>query len=262
MTKNETLGKILYRGFVPIVIKDKLPPMACLESVLEAGIEAVEISCRHPEALTLIREAKQRYPQLAVGAATLLEDGLLRDHVNATGHPVPSIDEVVDAGADFLVSLLPFREATYAEYSSQCAIICGVSTPGEGHQALDFGANLLKFVNPQLLGGPPFFRGIDPATYRSFPFFTTGGMRPELLPGYIEANILAVGAGFDLILSEDYGPMQESFDPARLFAAMVNYLKALDEARAQHQAHIPFAGKNVAAIAKASGRCLNATPGD
>ena len=257
MTKSETLGKILYRAFVPIVIQDRLPPLACLEVVLEAGLEAVEISCRHPEALSLIARAKGELPELAVGAATLLENGRLREWVNATGRPVPSIDQVVDAGADFLVSLLPFREPTYEKHAAGHVIIAGVGSPGEGHQALDWGANLLKFVNPQLLGGPPYFKGLDPATYKSFPFFVTGGMRPELLPGYIEANILAVGAGFDLILGPEYGALQEDFRPERLREALISYVQTLDAARAEHQSHIPFTSKDAAAIARASGRCLN-----
>lgn len=257
MTKAETLGKILYRGFVPIVIQDRLPALECLEVVQQAGIEACEISCRHPEALSLIGQAKDRFPDLAVGGATLLEDGRMRDWVNATGRPVPSIDQVVDAGADFLVSLLPFREPTYRKHSSRCAIICGVSTAGEGQQALDWGANLLKFVSPALLGGPPFFKAMDPATYKSFPFFVTGGMRPELLDGYIEAGILAVGAGFDLIMSDQYQALQDDFRPERLREALVAYVQVLDAARAEHQPHIPFATRDATAIAQASGRCLN-----
>ncbi len=257
MTRNETVGRILCRGFVPIVIQDRLPPLECLRVVAEAGIEAVEISCRHPEAPALIGAAKREFPGLAVGAATLLEDGRLREWVNATGRPVPSIDEVVDAGADFLVSLLPFRAGTFEKYADSHAIICGVATPGEGHQALDHGANLLKFVNPRLLGGAAFFKGLDPATYKSFPFFVTGGMRPELLAEYIEAGILAVGAGFDLILGPAYEAMQDDFDAARLRDAVVAYLEVLEAARAEHQAHIPFASEDAAAIARASGRCLN-----
>ncbi len=257
MTKSETLGKILYRGFVPIVIQDKLPPLECLAVVRDAGIEAVEISCRHPEALTLIGQAKDQFPELAVGAATLLEEGRMRDWVNATGRPVPTIDAVVDAGADFLVSLLPFRQTTYEKHSDQCVILAGVSTPGEGQQALDWGANLLKFVNPKLLGGPAYFKGLDPATYKSFPFFVTGGMRPELLADYVEANILSVGAGFDLILGPEYDAMQADFRPARLREAAVSYVSVFGEARREFQGEIPFDSRDAVAIAQASGRCLN-----
>lgn len=258
MTRAETtLGKILYRGFVPIVMDDDLPVMECLEQVLASGLEAVEISCRNPRALELIQQAKRQFPDLAVGAATLLEEGRMRDCVNAGGRPVPSIPEVVDAGADFLVSLLPFRQATYERFAETHVIIAGVATPGEGQQALDWGANLLKFCNPHLLGGPDFFKGMDPATYNSFPFFTTGGMKFDVLPGYIAAQVLAFGAGFNMVLGPDYVPMQRVFEPEVMRERLAPYLRTLARERAQHQAGIPFDTKDARAIALASGRCLN-----
>ena len=82
-------------------------------------------------------------------------------------------------------------------------------------------------------------------------------MRPELLAGYIDANILAVGAGFDLIMSDQYEALQDDFQPEKLREALVAYVEVLDAARAEHQNHIPFESKDPAAIARASGRCLN-----
>ena len=257
MTRAETLGKILYRGFVPIILDDELPVMDCLEQMLALGIEAVEMSCRNPQALMLIQEAKRRFPDLAVGAATLLEDGRMRDAVNAAGRPVPSVPQVVDAGADFLVSLLPFRQATYERFGATHIIISGVTTPGEGHQALDWGANLLKFSNPHLLGGPDFFRGIDPATYNSFPFFLTGGMKYENIPAYVAANVLAFGAGLNMVLGPDYVPMQRFYDADTLRDRLTPYLQTLARTRGQHQAGVPFESKDPRAIAAACGRCLN-----
>lgn len=257
MTRTDTLSKILLRGFVPVVVADRLPVMDCLGQLLEAGVEAVEISCRHPEALELLGEAKRRFPSLAVGAATLVEDGRLRDFVNAQGQPVPSIAEVVEAGADFLVSLMPFREATFERFRDQVVIISGVATPGEAAQALDWGANLLKYVNPHLLGGPEFFKALDPATYRSFPFFVTGGIKPNLAAGYIEAGILAVGAGLEMALGADYIALQAAFDAEIMRERVQDYVATLDRARQRHQPDIPFASRDLVAIQRASGRCLN-----
>lgn len=257
MTVAETLGKILYRGFVPIIVGDDLPPLRCIEQLVAVGLEAVEISCRRPEAARFIAEAKREYPQLAVGAATLLEEGRMRDFVNGTGHYVPTIAEAVDAGADFIVSLLPFRELTYARFAGQVGIVAGVRTPGEAAQALDWGANMVKFVTPHLVGGPAFFTAMDPATYRCFPYFVTGGMKYDVLPGYVAAGVLAFGAGFDLILGADYRSCQAAFDADRVREGLVNYLRTLERARRQYQEHIPFASRDAAAIARASGRCLN-----
>jgi len=257
VTVAETLGRILCRGLVPIIVGDDLPPLKCIEQVAAVGLEAVEISCRRPEATRFIAEAKRQFPQLAVGAATLLEEGRLRDSVNSTGHYVPTIDEAVRAGADFIVSLLPFRQPTYERYAGQVGIIAGVKTPGEAAQALDWGANLVKFVNPHLEGGPDFFRALDPATYRSFPFFVTGGMKYDVLPGYVAAGVLAFGAGFELILGAEYRSCQAVFEADRVREGLTSYLRTLDRTRRQYQEHIPFAGKDAAAIARASGRCLN-----
>jgi len=257
VTVHETLGKILYRGFVPIIVGDDLPPLQTIEQIAAVGLEAVEISGRRPEAARVIAEAKREFPQMAIGAATLLEEGRMRDFVNGTGHVVPTIAEAVDAGADFIVSLLPFREPTYARYAGQVGIIAGVKTPGEAAQALDWGANLVKFVTPHLVGGPEFFTAMDPATYRCFPYFVTGGIKHEVLPGYVAAGVLAFGAGFDLILGPDYRSCQAVFEDEPVRQGLANYLRTLDRTRPQYQEHIPFDSKDPVAIARASGRCLN-----
>lgn len=257
MSKQDTLARILCRGLVPIVVQDKLPPVQCLEQLEQAGIAAVEISCRHPEALPLIGLAKARFPGLAVGAASLLEDGRLRDFVNTKGRRVPSVAQVVDAGADFLVSLLPFREPTYERYRDSHVIVSGVATPGEAQQALDWGANLLKFTNPHLSGGPEFFRSLDPATYAAFPYFVTGGIKANLAAGYIEAGVLAVGAGLDLILGPEYIALQAVYDDYVMRERLLDYVGQVERARQRHQPTVPYASRDVTAIQQASGRCLN-----
>ena len=258
MRKNEVLGKIVCGGLVPIVVDERLPALECIGEAVEAGFEAVEVSCRHPRAAGLIKEAKEKFGHLAVGAASLIEDGVFRDFIVSTGHPVPSIDEAVGAGADFLVSLLPFREATYSKYRGSHVLIPGVSTPGEAHQALDWGANLVKFSNPSLFGGPAFFKGIDAATHRGFPFFVTGGMRPENIPDYIEANVLVFGSGFEIILGAEFTEMVRRFERTRLQGALQAYVKAIDSSRQRFQPGVPFSSRDPVAIAAAGGRCLNA----
>jgi 2-dehydro-3-deoxyphosphogluconate aldolase/(4S)-4-hydroxy-2-oxoglutarate aldolase len=257
MNRVEVLGKILCNGLVPIIVDDRLPALPAVEELLAAGVEVIEVSCRSTRALAVVGEIKKRFPDFVVGVATLLEDGKYREAVSALGRPVPRIDQAVEAGADFLVSMLPFREATYRRYASTQIFISGVTTPGEAQQALDWGANLVKFSRSLLPGGPAFFKNIDPATHRGFPFFLTGGMRPELLGDYVEAQVLVFGAGFDLILGSDYEAMTTKFVPGRLKKVTQDYLEALRGARRKFQPQVPFESKDAAAIARASGRCLN-----
>ena len=257
MKRNEVLGKILRGGLVPIFVDDRINEEALAEETLRAGLAAVEVSCRHPRSLQLIAQLKRAHPQLAVGAASLIEEGRYLDALRAGGKKVPTIAEAADAGADFLVSLLPFRQQTFERYRDSHVIISGGTTPGEAHQALDWGANLAKFSGLQAFGGPAYLRGMDAATHRGFPFFVTGGMRPEVLGAYVEAQVLVFGAGFEMILGDDLEAARQCFTPGPLRAALGRYAGALAEARAKYQGGVPFAGADPAAIAAASGRCLN-----
>lgn len=257
MDKLNTLGRILRHGIVPVLVQDKLPPLQCLEQMVQVGLGAVEVSCRHPEALQLIALAKRQFPDLAVGAATLVEDGRMRDAIIARGHPLPSIQQAVEAGADFLVSLLPFREGTYANFAPTRVIISGVSTAGEAQQALDWGANLLKFVNPHLLGGPDFFKGLDRATYGAFPYFVSGGMKANVAVGYTEAGVLAVGAELDQILGAEYSALQAAYDEYRMREKLTEYIATVARARSRSQAHVPYDSGDPLAIQQVTGRCLN-----
>jgi 2-dehydro-3-deoxyphosphogluconate aldolase / (4S)-4-hydroxy-2-oxoglutarate aldolase len=256
MNRNEVLGKIVGGGLVPIFVDDRLNEEALAREVLRAGIEAVEVSCRHPRALGLIARLKKACPDLAVGAASLIEDGRYLDWLRASGKGVPSIAEAADV-ADFLVSLLPFRRENCERYRRSHVIISGVTTPGEAHQALDWGANLAKFSGLQALGGPAYLRGMDAATHRGFPFFVTGGVRPETIGPYVEAQVLVFGAGFEVILGEDLAAVARRFASGPVQRALARYTTALAEARARYQTGVPFGGKDAAAIAAASGRCLN-----
>lgn len=257
MTRLETLGKLLFRGLVPAVLPDELPAMDCLQLMDALDMEAVEISAHRPQALELLTQAKRRYPHMAVGISALLDDGPLRNHIVASGASVPTLAEVVDAGADFMVSMLPFREQTYERYRDTHVLVPVVTTLGEGYQALEWGANLLKIVNPQIYGGPNYFRALDAMTYHTFPFFTMGAGRFEILPGYIAAGVLVCGVGFDLILGPDYHPMQCAFDEEYVQEGLEKFLRPIERSRRQYMENVPFASKDPHAIMQASGRFLN-----
>lgn len=257
MNKRETLGRILYKGFVPTLVDDTLPLVPSLEQIAWFGLEAVEISCRHPHALDLIAQAKRHFPQMAIGAAMLVEDGRLRDFLNASDRPLPSIAQCVDAGADFLTSALPFSEATYERYRDSHVLVAGAASVAEGLWALDHGANLLQFTNPHLLGGPEFFRAMDLATYRSFPYFVTGALKSYHVGGYVAIGALAVGVTFDQILGPDYRPMQRAFDEEIVLERLEPFTESMARSRRHYHEAVPFETRDPEAISKASGRLLN-----
>ena len=257
MTRMETLGKLLYRGFLPIILPDELSVMPTLEQVVAVGLETVELSARRKGVLSLLAEAKRNFPQLALGVSGLLEDGRLRDHLLRRGTELPSIAEAAEAGADFLSSNAPLADATYDRYRSTHILMPGVATLGEAVTALDRGANLLRLIVPHLSGGTSFLRALDQQTQQCLPICTFGQVRFELQAGYIAAGSLLCGAGFDTILGPDYRPMQRAFDEEYVQDGLMRFLLPIDRIRRTLLEGVPFASKDPLAIAAATGRCLN-----
>lgn len=257
MTRLETLGKLLYRGFLPILLPDELAVLPTLEQIVTVGLETVELSARRQGVLQLLADAKRRFPQLAIGVSGLLEDGRLRDHLLHRGTEAPSIAQAADAGADFLSSSAPFSEAVYERYGSTHILIPGVATLGDAVTAVNRGANLLRFMVPYLSGGTNFLRALDQQTHQSLPICTVGHVRFELQAGYIAAGTLLCGAGFDTILGPDYRPMQRAFDEEYVQEALNRFLLPIDRIRRTLLEGVPFASRDPLAIAAATGRCLN-----
>jgi 2-dehydro-3-deoxyphosphogluconate aldolase / (4S)-4-hydroxy-2-oxoglutarate aldolase len=257
VTKFETLGKMLYRGLLPIILADELPLLPTLEQVVAAGIDTVELAARRPAVIASLAEAKREFPSLAIGVGGLIEEGRLRDHLLAKGLPCPSIAEAAEGGADFLASSMPFREPTYQLYRETLVLMPGVSTPGEAVWAVDMGANLLRFTVPHVAGGTGFLRALDALTGHSLPICTTGPVRFELQPGYIAAGALLCASGFDMILGPDYHPMQRAFDDEYVQDGLQRFLLPIGRTRRVLYEDVRFEARDPWVISQALGRCLN-----
>jgi 2-keto-3-deoxy-6-phosphogluconate aldolase len=164
---------------------------------------------------------------------------------------------VVSAGASFLVSNLPFAPKTYERHGENQVLVPGVTTPGEAFEALNLGANLLRFVVPHIAGGAGYLRALDALTHQGFPFFIAGPVRFELLAGYIGAGALVSGVAFDTMLGPDYRPMQRAYDEEYVREALLRFLRPIERSRSIHFEGVPFAGKDPVEITRACGRCLN-----
>ena len=255
--KTKTLGTILKAGFLPNLINDALDPVKLVEAVLSAGVGAMEISCRRPDTLEKLGTLKHHFPDMCFGVSSLIEDGPYYDFLQKRGPRFPSIAQAVDAGADFLVSILPFSAEIHARYP-QRPIIPGVETAAEAKAQLDLGASLIKFCNPVMKGGPAYIKSISGGPIHfGLPLLLTGGMRPELIGEYVEAGMLVAVAGFDLILGERYEEMQEHPDYEAVTHAIEGYVEAFRKARATHMPEVGFASGDAFQIQSQSGKFMN-----
>ena len=156
MDIRKTIHQLVRDGFILVFNQDELDVVKTAQALADAGIGNMEITCRIQQPLDKIRWLKQAMPGFCVGAASLIDfpPMLKRYNRQTPDDPLPSLDEAVDAGADYLVSAANFSEAAYEKYSGHIVMMpgCGSVTEIVGQYA--HGANLCKLFPAKQIGGP------------------------------------------------------------------------------------------------------------
>lgn len=177
----ETLELLTAGRLLPLV---DLPDIECAvplgDTLLDAGLPVVEISCRTPSAIPAIRRLRQKCPELLVGAGTVL-------------NPTEAQD-LIAAGAQFLVSP-GFNEHTIRiANAQQVPILPGVLTPTEIDQARYRGQRLLRLFPAATLGGAGYVATLS-SLFSDVRFVPTGGIELETLPTYLALPSVAACGG-------------------------------------------------------------------
>jgi 2-dehydro-3-deoxyphosphogluconate aldolase/(4S)-4-hydroxy-2-oxoglutarate aldolase len=146
-------------------------------ALLDAGLEAVEVSLTTPDALEAI--ATLSADGRLVGAGTVL-DG-------------PSAEAALRAGACFLVSPVLSGEVIASGRRAGAAVVAAAATPTEALRALELGADLVKLF-PARTWSPPAVADMLQALPQ-LPLVPTGGISLSAAPEWIAAGAVAVGMG-------------------------------------------------------------------
>lgn len=177
------LDRITRRRIVPVVVLDReedAEPLA--EALLEGGLDIMEITFRTPAAEGSIRRIARAFPEILLGAGTLLErDQILR---------------AKDAGAVFGLApgLNPASVATAAECGLQFSP--GVMTPSDVEQAMALGCKLLKFFPAETAGGAGMLKALSgPYGHTGVKFIPTGGVGSKNLMNYLKLPVVAAIGG-------------------------------------------------------------------
>ncbi len=177
------LERILSKRIVPVVVLDRVEsaePLA--EALLAGGLDIMEITFRTAAAEESIKRIAARFPEILLGAGTLLE----RDQVK----------RAKDAGAVFGLApgLNPNTIAAANEIGLQFSP--GVMTPSDVEQALSLGCKLLKFFPAEMAGGVPMLKALaGPYGHTGLKFIPTGGVSPENLAAYLKLPVVAAIGG-------------------------------------------------------------------
>lgn len=170
-------------GIIPVVSLPKLEhalPLA--ESLLAGGLPCAEITFRTAAAAEAIEQIAQRFPELLLGAGTVLT--------------IEQAQRALDCGARFIVS--PGTNPTTVDYclAKGATIFPGVCTPTEVEMALAKGVDVLKFFPAEPAGGVNYLKAIC-APYRQVSFIPTGGIDVKNIGQYLAIpQVVACGGSW------------------------------------------------------------------
>ena len=197
----KTIAEQFYEhGVVPVVVleevKDALPLAAAL---VEGGLPCAEVTFRTEAAEESIRLMSEKYPEMLVGAGTVLT--------------IEQVDRAVTAGAKFIVS--PGFDPEIVDYclEKKIPVFPGCITPSEVAQAVKRGLQVVKFFPAEQAGGVAMIKAMA-APYTMVKFMPTGGISAKNLADYLSfGKILCCGGSWmvkgNLIKNGEFDKIRE-----------------------------------------------------
>jgi 2-dehydro-3-deoxyphosphogluconate aldolase/(4S)-4-hydroxy-2-oxoglutarate aldolase len=255
------IATLLRDGFILVFNQDKLDIVRTADALLAAGINNMEVTCRIKRPLEKLSRLRKELPDFVAGSASLIDwPGMLAVYNKAhRDDPLPTLQQVVDAGACYLVSAVNFSDASFRRFAGRVPMIPGCGSATEIVAQFAKGANLCKVFPAQEVGGPPFIKAIDPAIHKTISLVPTGGTNAANIPDYIDAGVLVLGGSFSMI---DKAKMQKIVDEQdyKLLAGELTQTKHfIDRLRAAKYPSLDFAAASVEQINAKTGRNFNVT---
>ncbi len=168
---------------VPVVVlEDAESALPLAKALCEGGLPCAEVTFRTKAAEKSIEIMTEAFPNMLVGAGTVLT--------------TEQIDQAVKAGAKFIVS--PGFDPEIVDYciSKNIPVFPGCITPSEVAQAVKRGLKVIKFFPAEQFGGIAAIKALA-APYTDIKFMPTGGIGPGNLENYLlDDKIIACGGSW------------------------------------------------------------------
>ena len=169
--------------YIPVVVIKELSEVDKILPALKAsGIICAEITFRTDCAAEAIKIACEKYPDMNIGAGTV---------INAE-----QCKNALDAGAKFIVS--PGLSVGVANICNENCVpyYPGCVTPTEIMQALELGITTVKFFPANIYGGLPALKALS-APFPQIRFIPTGGVDRENIEEFLAFDkVVAIGGSF------------------------------------------------------------------
>jgi 2-dehydro-3-deoxyphosphogluconate aldolase/(4S)-4-hydroxy-2-oxoglutarate aldolase len=206
----DVLARMEKAGVVPVVvIEDPSKAVQLGRTLLDAGLDLIEITMRTERAMEALRTIGTELPQILAGAGTVFS--------------VPVAKEALSAGARFIVS--PHLDERIVTYCARMNVVCipGIFTPSEVQRAISAAKKgvprkgikdlpLVIKIFPASTGGPSHIAAMK-GVFSDVRFLPLGGVNAGNLAEYFKAGAWAVGGTWlckkDLIESENFTKISE-----------------------------------------------------
>ena len=179
----EMMKQLQKIGIIPVVVlndvKDALP---LAERLMKGGLPCAEVTFRTAAAEESIRLMAKEFPDMIVGAGTVL--------------PTDQAARAIDAGSKFVVS--PGFNPKVTEYVLKKGVPMtpGVCTPTEIEAAMSLGLDVLKFFPAEPSGGLGMIKAVC-AAYVTLHILPTGGITANNVRDYLKYDrIVACGGSW------------------------------------------------------------------
>ena len=198
---NETMNNLIAQyGVVPVaVLEDEKDALPLAEALVKGGLPVAEVTFRTAAAEGSIKAMCEAYPEMLVGAGTVLS--------------VEQVDRALKAGARFIVT--PGFDEEVVDYciANNIPVYPGTVTPSEVTKAVKRGLNICKFFPAEQYGGVSTIKALS-APFTTVKFMPTGGVSAKKLKDYLSCSkIVACGGSWmvkgDLIKAHEFDKIRE-----------------------------------------------------
>ena len=192
---NDMIKELYSIGLIPVIkIENADDAIPLAKALIDGGLPAAEITFRTSCAAEAIKKITDAYPEMLVGAGTVLT--------------TEQVDAAIAAGSKFLVSPGLNPKVTSYCLSKGVPMLPGCSNPSDVEAALELGLTTVKFFPAEAAGGLKMLKAMA-APYGNLTFMPTGGINADNLLDYLKFNkIIACGGSFmvneELIKAKDW----------------------------------------------------------
>lgn len=168
---------------VPVIAAESVADgLHICEALLDAALPTAEITFRTAAAADIIRRASETYPEMTIGAGTVLN--------------VEDLDRAIQAGARFAVAPGCNPKVVQAAVERHFPFAPGVCTPSDVECAIQYGVRTLKFFPAEVSGGIPMLKALSgPYGHLGLTFVPTGGISIENMCDYLRVPQVDMIAG-------------------------------------------------------------------